>query len=43
VLVVPFALAAMRNTSIGSPSPPPPGTTSTSEASYEPVQSTERR
>jgi hypothetical protein len=43
VLVVPLILAAMRNTSTGHPSAPPHGTTSTSEASYEPVQQPEQR
>jgi hypothetical protein len=43
VLLVPLVLAAMRNTSSGHPSPPPHGTTSTSEASYEPVQQPEQR
>jgi hypothetical protein len=42
-LVIPLVLAAMRNTSSGHPSPPPHGTTSTSEASYEPVQQPEQR
>jgi hypothetical protein len=43
VLLIPFVLAALRNTSIGHTSPPPHGTTSTSEASYEPVQTPEQR
>jgi hypothetical protein len=43
VLVVPLVVGAMRNTSIGNPSPPPHGTASTSEASYEPVHSPEQR
>jgi hypothetical protein len=42
VVIVPLVVGAMRNTSIGNPSPPPHGTTSTSEASYEPVQSPKR-
>jgi hypothetical protein len=43
VLIVPLVLGAMRNTSTGHPSPPPHGTTSTREASYEPVQTPEHR
>ena len=42
-LLVPLAFGAMRHSSIGHPSPPPHGTTSTSEASYEPVQTPEQR
>jgi hypothetical protein len=42
-LIVPLVLGAMRNTSTGHPSPPPHGTTSTREASYEPVQTPEHR
>ena len=44
VLVVPPVLAALRNSSVGQPSPGPQGTTTTREASYEPVTThTDRR
>jgi hypothetical protein len=44
VLIVPPILAMLRNSSVGQPSPPPHGTTTTQEASYEPVTThTERR
>jgi hypothetical protein len=43
LLLVPVILGAMRGSSIGSTKPPPQGTTSTREASYEPVQTPEQR
>ena len=43
VVFVPVVFGAMRNTAIGHPEPPPHGTASTSEASYEPVQTPEQR
>ena len=44
VLVAPPVLAALRNSSVGQPSPGPQGTTSTREASYEQVTThTDRR
>ena len=42
VLIVPPLLAALRNSSVGQPSPPPHGTTTTQEASYEPVRTHEQ-